>query len=209
MPSPKNIGIFGGSFSPPTTGHLQLAWQILKSCPIDEVWLSPVYSHNHGKSLVDPEHRLKMCQLACNQDSRFKAFDYEIRHTIEGGTYNFLSKLIADPEFHLFKFHYIIGLDVANDFHKWTRYEELRDLVPFLVHTRKGEERKAVWFLKPPHKYLEGEVSQISSSQIRSWIVSDTCGEGEGQTSREYAFNIVKNTPPGVYEYILSNNLYG
>lgn len=199
----SKIAILGGSFNPPSMGHIQLAWEILKSCNIDEIWFSPVYSHNHGKNLIHTNHRLAMCELACKQDSRFKVFNYEILHRIEGGTYNFLSKLLSDAEYKDFQFHYVIGMDVANEFHRWARYEDLQGLVPFIVHPRQGDLPTANWFLKKPHIFIEGcnKVPQVSSTIIRELIKKEEIIDN----SLKY---LMENLPPDVYNYIKSNQLY-
>ncbi len=199
----RNVGLIGGSFDPPTTGHTQLANQILRFCPLDEVWLTPVYSHNHGKNLTPATHRLAMCELACKQDNRIKTFDYEVLHKIEGGTYNFISKLLSDPKYSQYKFHYVIGLDVANEFHRWSRYQDLQNLIPFVVHPRQGEVPTADWFLSPPHIYMSNRnsVSKISSTQIRKVLKNRNY-------LKEYDCTDLDYLPPWVFQYIEKNSLY-
>ena len=57
----KNIGLMGGSFSPPTKGHLYVANSVLESmAEIDEVWLQPAYKHRFGKDKEYIPNRLEL-----------------------------------------------------------------------------------------------------------------------------------------------------
>lgn len=202
-PKKKQVALIGGSFNPPTIGHTQLARKVLNTCKnIDEVYLTPCYSHNFGKDLIDPAHRIKMCELACGQSQNISVFDYEIRNKISGGTVTFLEKLLNDPLHKKTNFYYVIGLDVANEFRKWVRWEELMEMVPFIVHPRIGVKKSYIidWFMAPPHKYLEDGVGVegISSTEVRGWF-------------KDYPNNkglIEQHVDDDVIKYILDNNLY-
>ena len=75
----KRVGILGGSFDPPTKGHIQVAQHVLDNCDeIDEIWLSPCYKHMHEKIMVLPNHRLKMCELTNKGNYNIGVFDFEI-----------------------------------------------------------------------------------------------------------------------------------
>jgi cytidyltransferase-like protein len=67
------VALLGGAFNPPHNGHIQLAQFVLNtSKTFDEVWLVPCYQHMDGKEMVAPEHRVKMCEIAGQQDGRIK-----------------------------------------------------------------------------------------------------------------------------------------
>ena len=51
----RRIGILGGSFDPPTIGHLQLASQTLNLLGFDEVWLIPCGVRNDKKNNATAE----------------------------------------------------------------------------------------------------------------------------------------------------------
>lgn len=203
------IAIYGGSFNPICKHHIDVAKFILNtSGEFDEVWLLPSYSSIQNKELESPEHRLKMCQLACEVDRRIKVFDYEIRNQLSGETYNFFKRLLADEELtEIYNFSMVIGLDNANAFDKWVNYENLERLVRFVVIPRKGVEPdpKVNWYLKPPHIYLNNEnhISEMSSSYIRKLL-----GEYRKKPDVEVEFFIQQHLNKNVFQYIIDNKLY-
>ena len=62
------VALLGGSFNPPHVGHLLAAQYVRATQGVDEVWLMPAYRHPFGKALESFEHRVRMCELLC-QDS--------------------------------------------------------------------------------------------------------------------------------------------
>lgn len=57
----KKIGFFGVTANPPHVGHCEVIREALKRC--DEVWVSPVYIHPHGKETIPYQHRLALLEL--------------------------------------------------------------------------------------------------------------------------------------------------
>jgi nicotinate (nicotinamide) nucleotide adenylyltransferase len=194
------VALLGGAFNPITNGHIETAQFILNtSRTFDEVWLTPCYQHMFGKVMLEPEHRLKMCQIAAKKDGRIKVFDYEIKNQLKGDTYHFVRRLLADEELtNKYDFSIAIGMDNALTFKSWVLSDELERMIRFVVVPRVGYEFKPGWFLTPPHIYLHGEnpVREISSTQVRKWLV-----EGDKE-------NLSKHVDKGVLDYIVEHKLY-
>lgn len=195
------VAILGGAFDPIHQGHIQVAKAVLDwSKTFDEVWLMPCYKHLYGKQLTDSRHRLKMCELASQQDGRIKVFDYEIKHKLQGETYHLVTRLL-DEDFakDQYDFSLIIGLDNANDFDKWVNYKHLERSIRFVVVPRSGINRdEAVdWYLKSPHIYLSNvSIPDYSSTQVREYLK-----EGIYQHLSEVLDSLV-------VKYIKDNELY-
>jgi len=192
------IGLLGGAFNPPTTGHIKLAEHVLKNTDLDEVWLSPCHEHKYGKDLVHPQHRLDMCAIASRHNPNIHVFDYEIRHEMDGSVFDFVTKLINDPQLDV-ELSYIIGQDNANGFDKWHRHEELQDLLRFIVVGRTGVEvdEDTKWYKKDPHTYLPWEnMKTCSSTDIRDHIKEN----GRGAP--------ISILDPKVQEYIVKKKIY-
>ena len=188
----SNIALLGGAFNPPHLGHIQLAQFILDNLDIDEVWLTPAYIHFFNKDMVSAEHRLNMCKIIA--DDKIKVFDYEIQHKIKGGSYYLFDKLNNDKYFENYSFSMIIGLDNANNFHKWFNYEQVKKMIPFIVIPRIGVKEESSWYLEKPHIYLDKcSVMEVSSTLIRNNINST---------------EILNYLNPEVYNYITENKLY-
>ncbi len=196
----KKIGLFGGAFDPPTIGHAATAQQVLANAPdISEVWLMPCNSHNFGKDMTSPEHRLRMCEIASEEVPGLHPWDYEIAQNRDGCTFNTVTALLADSSLE-YEFAWIIGGDNALAFEKWYRYQELRDLIEFVVVPRPGYEVDTIpqtmhstvkW-----HRVLGEDTNHISSTKVREWLVNE-----EYNRAAEWVH-------PAVLKYILEHNLY-
>ena len=205
------VAIYGGAFSPITTGHIEAAKFVLDtSGEFDEVWIMPSYGHMSKDNMVSSEHRLEMCRLAAESDGRIKIFDYEIVNEMGGETYNFFKRLKLEEDLNSrYNFSMIIGLDNANNFHKWVNFEDLERLVRFVVIPRKGVERDydVDWYLKAPHIFLnkENNVPNVSSTMVRELILES---HGHLQDDEFFKTNLKPYMDKKVYDYIIDKGLY-
>lgn len=204
MKTLKKIGLLGGAFDPITIGHIQLAEFVLENTDLDEIKIVPCHSHMYNKKMASANHRLKMIDIAVQNKTNIKSFDFEIKNKIKGGTYNFISNLFNDPTYSsdAFKFSYIIGLDNAITFDKWKSSEKIKKALSFVVVTRQGISYKMstnMWFLKPPHVFLNAgnNIIECSSTIARTIL----------QENKHELFNNYVETD--VLSYIQNNNLYG
>jgi len=194
------IAIYGGSFDPMGSHHIQVIKHLLKY--VDQVWVFPCYESYHEKKLTDVDHRIKMCQLAINGLCQNKEYtgkvlvsDFQITHK-SGRTYDMIKKLheIYPQEM----FYVALGIDNARMMHLWYCWEELIKMVPFIVVPRNGYTEELSgdqWFIRDPHILIdENNQNNGSSSQIRKMLK-------ENQDVSEY---LDKN----VETYIRENNLY-
>lgn len=203
----KSIAILGGAFDPVTVGHISAANYVLDNLPeIEEVWLTPCRGHTFGKKMTDPEKRLQMCYIAANDRPKIKVFDYEIKYSLPGDTFTFVSTLLRDEEYADCKFSLVIGEDNANCFQSWINYEELRKLIRFIVIPRNGVATTSdKWFMNSPHVYLRSENGTcptsvpVSSSQVRKLF----------EIYVPESFQVMDLLDRNVFQFILSNNLYG
>jgi nicotinate-nucleotide adenylyltransferase len=206
------VAILGGAFDPVTLGHIDVAQYVLDTSRIfDEVWLMPCNTHMYGKKMASNEHRWNMLEIACKVDGRIRPFDYEFRIQHQGSTYELIRRLM-DEDFakHQYDFHYIIGMDNANEFFaKWKNPHTLEQLIPFVVVPRQGYERdpNVNWYFKPPHIYLgeaERTIMESASSEVRKltekWVTS------EWEQARK---QIEAVTNHDVLLYMMTNLLYG
>lgn len=169
------VALIGGAFNPITLGHIKLAQFVMDKCDIQQTWIVPCYSHLYNKELISAKHRLQMCEIATQIDDRIKVCNYEIKNKFNGSTYHFIKNLLSGKLAHENTFSYVIGMDNANTFDKWVRYEELKEMIGFIVVSREGVKRNENidWYLKKPHIYLptdKEEIPEISSTEIRTWF---------------------------------------
>lgn len=207
--SKLKIGLLGGSFSPITKGHIEIASCVLKV--LDKVVLIPCNNHPWGKNLINFEHRFKMCQLSIsdNQYTVPVVKDYEVRYNLPGDTFSLINKLKEIPYYKKNDMFFIIGMDEAINFRKWKNYKQLKEMIRFIVVPREGVEikKKNSWFLKPPHMLLvpETPIPEVSSTDIRdnlNIMYSDNVASGKAYKFCE------KHLHPEVFKYIREHNLY-
>ena len=195
------VAILGGSFNPIHVAHIQLAQFVLNaSGEFDEVWLMPNFASIAGKNMVSAEDRLEMCRIAAKVDNRIKVFDYEIRNQLKGETYYFFKKLKEEKELtEKYQFAMIIGLDNANSFDKWVNFQELENMVKFIVVPRPGITRdiNVNWYLQKPHIFLnrENSIMNVSSTAVRIAMMNKST-------------DVLNYLDKEVYNYILEKKLY-
>ena len=105
--------MFGGSFNPIHTGHVQLAHAFLEKPGLDRVIIMPSYVSPHKQTdfSVRPEQKLEMCRLAFEGEELFEVSDIEIKRQGSSFTYLTLEELserYPDDELYL-----ITGAELA------------------------------------------------------------------------------------------------
>lgn len=129
------IGIFGGTFNPPHSGHKKLALEMKKAAALDRIIIIPTClpPHKEGKELAFSADRMAMCRLLFSEDF-FSVSDIEIRR--EGRSYTYdtlceLKELYPDDELYL-----IIGSDMLLCFDRWYRFRDILSMAHLAVATR-------------------------------------------------------------------------
>ena len=138
------VGIFGGTFNPPHTGHVACMEAALAQLGLDRVLLMPVARPPHKQAPEDPgaEHRLQMCRRAAVGDERIGVSDLEIRRGGPSYTVDTLRELHESaPEDEL---TFIAGGDMAASLPEWREPEEVLRLARMAVAERTGAEREEV-----------------------------------------------------------------
>jgi len=165
----------GGSFNPPTLGHLELAQLVLLSSEVEEVWVVPCCIHLQKDEMTNPTHRLAMCELAF-KGSDINVCDYEIKHNLDGSAFDFVTKLLKDESMQDYEFKYIVGMDNAENILTWKKTKELMALISFIVVPRDGLYRSSdtiddnPWYKQEPHVFIDKKVRNVSSTIVREWL---------------------------------------
>jgi nicotinate-nucleotide adenylyltransferase len=133
------IAIFGGSFNPPHLSH-QLACTVVLATArprVDEVWMVPTWKHPFDKPLAPYADRVAMCERAA---APFGGRVAVSRLEEELGGDSFTLRLVRElmarrPSDQL---SLVIGADLLAERERWHGWQELRELVPFIVVGREG-----------------------------------------------------------------------
>jgi len=131
------VAIFGGSFNPIHKGHLGIANELIKTKLVDEVWIIPCGNHAFGKELASGEDRMKMINLALENNSSIKAIGMELNSNKTSYTSETIKLL--KKEF-TYDFYFVLGSDNLKDLKKWHDFEYLKNNVNFILIKREGFE---------------------------------------------------------------------
>ncbi len=195
------IGIFGGTFDPPHIGHQILAAEALEQLCLDCVYwvLTPYPPHKQSGLVTSVSHRLKMVELAIDDNPNFILSNVDIER--DPPHYALDTILILKAILPGDELFYLMGLDSLNDLPAWHHPIDFIAVCDHIgVMVREGQElnlaqleiripgiSKKVLFLKTP---LIG----ISASDIRARAIS----------GRQFRYLV----PNSVYQYIQKNHLY-
>lgn len=197
------IGIIGGSFDPIHFGHLIMAEYLREVKELDKIIFVPTGHAPHKSYCSDAETRLKMVDLAINNNVFFASSNIEVlseKVSYTADTIKYLRNICPDPEF-----YFIIGLDNLFSLEKWFKIEELGQITKFLVANRiykndislndvlsKCKELK--YKFKLDIEVIDTPLIEISSSNIRSRVKNGK--------------SISYLTPRRVVDFILNEELY-
>jgi len=153
------VAVFGGSFDPLHIGHVKIVKEALKSLHVEKLFVVPTYLNPFkNESFASSKTRLRWLNetFTCKE---IKVLDFEVKQkrsvpTIE--TIEYL-KTIYDLE----KIYLIIGADNLDLLETWHRYNELKNMVEFVIASRDETN------LPKELKKLLINV-KISSSELRS-----------------------------------------
>ena len=199
----QRIGIYGGTFNPPHTGHISAGLHALQTLGLSMLYVIPDCIAPH-KELPEgsptPQQRLQMLRLALEDEKNVVVSDLELQRQGKSFTYETVDQLRAmhpDAELVLF-----MGTDMFLTFHQWRCPERILAQASLGVFYRgeRGEQeqiaaRKAEMEAAGHTIYLvRNDVVEISSTNLRR-MLTFRCAE--------------PFLPNGVGDYIRENGLYG
>ena len=172
------IGIYGGAFNPPHTGHIRAAEYAVQALHLDRLLLIPSATSPHkplpaGSAM--PEQRLEMTKLWAGK--KMEVCDIELSRGGTSYTYETVEQLKKQyPNEELILF---MGTDMFLSFHTWKEPQRILACVSLAVFYRgdKGEQaaiaQKKQEYETAGHRvYLvENPVTEISSTQLRRMLV--------------------------------------
>jgi nicotinate-nucleotide adenylyltransferase len=196
----RKLGIFGGTFNPIHMAHLRLAEDVREVFDLGNIIFIPTNDppHKDIPEHIDPQHRLRMLELAVNDVEYFQCNDIEIQRGGVSYTINTVEYLYENFEFDG-KPYFIIGSDLANEIHIWKEIDVLLKRAHFIVLMRDGYpilENKYFpsSLLHKTWDSFEKRKIDITSSEIRKRV-------REGGSIRYLV-------PDKVLEYIKEKRLY-
>ena len=172
------IGIYGGAFNPPHTGHIRAAEYAVQALNLDKLLLIPSCTSPHKPlpaGSPEPKQRLEMTKLWAGE--KMEVCDIELSRGGTSYTYQTVEQLKAMyPQDELVLF---MGTDMFLSFHTWKEPERILDCVSLAVFYR-GDRNEQAAIAEKQQAYetaghwvylVENPVTEISSTQLRRMLV--------------------------------------
>ena len=196
------IGIYGGTYNPPHTGHMQAAKQAVQILGLDKLLLIPDRIAPHKEIPAGspaPEQRLQMLMVAASGEEKMEVSDIELRR--EGASFTYLTVEALHQQYPDAELTLLMGTDMFLSFHTWREPERIIKHATLGVFYRgeKGEKEKILAQKQNMEamgarvELVENEILHISSTQLRR-LIAFQCADSF--------------LPNGVGDYIRSNSLY-
>ena len=137
----KRIAIYGGTFDPVHSGHLEIARRVTQLFAIDEFLFVPamVAPHKLDREVSPALHRYAMLALATKADPRLCISSFELdapgpRYTVDT-LFHFRSQFGASADI-----FFVMGADSWAEITTWREWRRLLKLANLIVVTRPGYE---------------------------------------------------------------------
>ena len=196
------IGIYGGTYNPPHTGHLHAAKQAVQLLNLDKLLLIPDRIAPHKEIPTGspmPQQRLQLLRIAAAAEPKMEVSDIELNR--EGPSYSYLTVEALREEYPDAQLTLLMGTDMFLSFHTWREPERIMKQATLGVFYRgeKGEREKilaqkaALEAQGAKVELVENQILSISSTQLRRLLAFHCADEF---------------LPEGVGDYIRGQKLY-
>lgn len=199
--SKQKIAMYGGSFNPVHTGHIQLAEYFVNKLKLDKLLLIPDNKppHKSDREMISANHRYNMCMLATENVKNVQVSDIEIKRQGKSYTVDTLKQLgniYKNTQLYL-----IMGADMFITLHTWKEYRKIlssavicavprdKDSANSLIDYSKSFETDGLRCI-----ISDKIMMSVSSTEIRSYIRQNK--SITGMVNRK------------VEDYIYKNSLY-
>ena len=220
MAQPKRIAIYGGTFDPVHSGHLEIARRVTQFFGIDEFLFVPamVAPHKLDREVLPALHRYAMLTLATRTEARLRISTFELnspgrRYTVDT-LFHFRSRFGESAD--LF---FVMGADSWGEITTWREWRRLMTLANLIVVTRPGYEISAA-----------SATAEMAANIVDLRGVTDFTGAGKPGSQKVFLSDAVmidvsatdirravsesdnekltRLVPPDVAEYIRKYRLY-
>lgn len=178
MSAKKKIAIYGGTFSPPHVGHINVAAAVAREEKPDKLLIIPTFISPHKTQCSDasPEQRLEMCRLAFSDIECARVSDMEILRQGKSYTYDTLCELYSeDTDLVL-----VCGTDMILSFDRWYRFDEILKMTSLVYVRRENDDDISQQIQKKVEEYrqkynaavkeIKVQAVEASSSEVREKI---------------------------------------
>jgi len=154
----KTIALFGGSFDPLHDGHKAIISALNNLMSIDKIIVLPTFLNPFkSKSHASAKLRFEVLYEYYKDFKNIEISDYEIKQKTKVASIKSVKHFLKTYK----EIYLVIGADNLKSLHKWQDYDELKNLVTFVVASRDN--------IKIPKEFITLQIKEdISSSKIRN-----------------------------------------
>src|SRR6185295_3779266 len=141
MCAQRRIALYGGTFDPVHTGHLEIARRVSELFEIEKLLFIPAQMapHKIGRPVTEPIHRYAMLALATQNDSRLSISTFELdapdrRYTVD--TVEHFRTALGDST----ELFFIMCADSWSEITTWREWQRLLTTINHIVVTRPGHQ---------------------------------------------------------------------
>jgi nicotinate-nucleotide adenylyltransferase len=134
----KRAAIYGGTFDPVHSGHLEVARRVLKLFELDEVIFVPAWvpPHKRHANITSAFHRFAMLALATEQDQNLHVSTVEL----DAPQFPYAVETIQRMKDVAERLFFLIGADSWAELSTWREWQRLLQMCDLIVVTRPGYE---------------------------------------------------------------------
>ena len=196
----KRIGIYGGTFNPPHTGHIQGASYAINALELERLLLIPSCISPHKmlpENSPTPAQRAQMLAIAAGE--KMEVSDLELRRGGTSYTYETVAQIAQQyPEYELVL---LMGTDMFLSFLSWKEPERILQKASLGVLYRGDRDEQSQ--IEEQKKVLESQGAKVYQVENPVTAISST------QLRRMLAFRCASSfLPEGVEAYIRENGFY-
>lgn len=195
--APRRLGIFGGTFDPPHTGHLALAECAREQLGLDRVLFVPAARppHKRGAKRSSAAHRVAMTRAAVRGNPAFAVSTIETRRRGPSWTVDTVRALAAEHAGE--ELWLLMGADSYAAFGTWREPAEIARHARLAVALRPGTRapKRPRGVARDRVTFLENPELEISSSAVRE----------RARAGRSVRYLV----PDAVARHIARHGLYG
>lgn len=217
------IAVYGGSFNPIHCGHLTVADETL-SLGYDKVLFVPTFiaPHKQLSASVSPSSRLAMLEAAISDNPNFEVEPCEIQRGGVSYTVDTIRFLMDKYKGKIDgKLGLVMGQEIAAEFYKWKGPDEIASLCDIIIASRQnlGDKRSVAAANKPRGDYIggvdaKGQFMEVDKkrfvwpyTELKNVIVPISSTDIRNRILQKKSWRYL--LPQAVYEYIVTNRLYG
>lgn len=199
----KKLGIYGGTFSPPHSGHVGAAEAFSEAVSLDELLIMPDFlpPHKQIDGEVDALDRIQMCKLAFSHIPKACVSDLEIKRGGKSYTALTLEELSGEDR----ELYFLCGTDMFLTLGEWYMPEKIFEKATICYVRRECDDVCEQEISARTREYLKrfdariipisAPVKVVSSSELRLAI-------------KENSPLAEELLPKKVFEYIKFKGLY-